>query len=325
MDGKWHQVMDYLSNFQIFTGFNDQSDEAFGELHHAKCPKNAPFGKATYTAAMQLSNKYQTFFMHPHYATFAPERIRMMHFSLATTMVHEMAHACWALRVFEENARRRRMPSIVEPLYDTHQNQAELGAAWEIFAFGGFPCHDYSGGPKKVQHAYTLSRRLVIITQDDAFSVDDTSSPRGRPLQNWEIAAFFSAEHWDLFFRIWNGDLQTTYQEVGGENILTTMNLVIFLKENQRPSGEYPAADEVIPSVIDRVTMWEDDIDTSVLDYHNTPRETPLVSLEESTTQQPADYEAQWRALGASDSYQNFRARQERRGRLGPPLYTSSA
>lgn len=65
--------------------------------------------------------------------------IQRVHFLLAVTIVHELAHAVWLLLFGIEDPKN-------EPFYDEADEEIELGRSWERFMFGALPFTDPIAG-----------------------------------------------------------------------------------------------------------------------------------------------------------------------------------
>jgi hypothetical protein len=87
---------------------------------------------------IHLSHRFSSFFSHPKYDQI-PEKTRdNVLFALVTTILHEMAHIFWTVRVQVELACEMRDPMETrdEPYWEVSDPRAEIGEAWERWFWG---------------------------------------------------------------------------------------------------------------------------------------------------------------------------------------------
>ncbi|KIY01330.1 uncharacterized protein Z520_02882 [Fonsecaea multimorphosa CBS 102226] len=234
-------MMDNLTNMQFFTGYHDNNHDrhadTYASTHFGTHPKNCT--PRMTTTAVQLNNKFTTFFTHVHYYSFADEVKNVMTVSLAITLMHELVHVWYTLRRMEV-ARFGHLELCKlmqkEPYFFGNEKWNELGLSWEHFAFRGMPQLNTSG---KGGYARAKSLRLTPLLngtdKNDEVIVDSEI-----------VRALLDQECWELYERLLIGDLAAGYMSIRGMGILERMNMVVALREFYNETGRLPLSAELL-------------------------------------------------------------------------------
>ena len=134
------------SSLRFFMGQDEKSG-----CHHGRASGRLGFsGSSTfYRLDVAIRPAYLLFFSNPEYDSVDEETKNTVLFSLAATILHEMAHSFWQVRrawtriKIIEDGTYLTMHSPCkpqpEPLTEMGVPHRELGRSWESFFFGGFP------------------------------------------------------------------------------------------------------------------------------------------------------------------------------------------
>lgn len=253
--GKFPDLHESLYNVQFCMGSDGGSDLVYGNTHHGRFPHfEVSQGNSRVTCVVQLSPRFRSFFMDPDYETFDLELKQRILFTLAVTIVHELAHVWYRLRGFEfyrQGKIELHAENTVSPFYTQSQATAELGEAWEMETF------KYSLQLDEDQ-PFARSQNLVC----------DTFAKYYRPMAHPTyivapavVAAFFEPECWTIRRRILpGGDLHRELGDVAGRYLQEVMETVACIRKFEQQHGRLPLAEEISkpdPVVMDHVSHPE--------------------------------------------------------------------
>jgi hypothetical protein len=303
----WHrEILENISNFQIFTGWHQDHERVeikhnHATLHYGQHPQNAH--EKIRTCALQLNNEFTAFFNHPSYEQWPTEKIQRTHFILATTITHEIVHLCYRFRWHTGLGTDMASPEN-EPRYYKTDPTAELGLAWERWAFGGTPDLKYENGYKP----YTEGKALGILGLEQVPCWSGCQAQailKVKALDPSDIAAFFDEQCWK-YFRVLRSGKHPLYSEAIGNNFLETMKSAVHMKEFRISHGELP-----YPNQIRKVELREDHWDNQGTDQavnqlaprHDREASTSTSTTTAAATRAPADFSNAWRVLGSGPRY----------------------
>lgn len=219
------EVLGNISNFQIFTGWHKDEHDGHATLHYGQHPETGTntsrdaFDKIR-TCALQLNHQFYKFFTHPSYDEWSTETIQRTLFILATTITHEIVHLCYRFRWHRELGTEMAAPQE-EPLYKKSDPAAELGLAWERWAFGGTPDLRYDNGYKP----YTGGKAIGILDLNQVSCWSGCQAQailKVKALDASDIAPFFDPMCWRLWIILRSGRYPE-YSEVVGKTFVDTM------------------------------------------------------------------------------------------------------
>lgn len=306
----WHrEILENISNFQIFTGSHEDHNRVeikhnHATLHYGQHPQNAH--ENIRTCALQLNNEFTTFFSHPSYEQWPTEMIQRTQFILAATITHEIVHLCYRFRWHTGLGTDMASPED-EPHYYKTDPTAELGLAWERWAFGGTPDLKYENGYKP----YTEGKALGIL---DLKQVPCWSGCQARAilkvkaLDPSDIAPLFDVQCWKYFTALRSGKYPA-YNVVMGDNFVETMKAAHQMKQFRVSHGVLP-----LPNQFQKVQLREDHWDNRGTDQavnQSAPRHdrgSPTSTSTTTTTtaappRAPANFSDEWHALGRDQRY----------------------
>ena len=243
-----------LSNIQFFFGHsNDNYDVAFGITMSQVYPKTQTPNMAT--VAIQLHNKFVTFFAHRHYDAL-PQAVKdRILVTLGITLVHELVHAWYAYKRFEI-ARKGgdELSSELcwnmswnEPFFYNYERRHELGFSWEHFALGGRI--DLYCGDEDLD----ITTRPMAAAESVALVGVEENSDLTKPLRIHPglLRALLSRKCWDGY-EVWFGGMGAAarlpslgYLSVVGNNILHQVKAAIVIQTFWKTRGRLPQANEL--------------------------------------------------------------------------------
>jgi hypothetical protein len=139
---EWKEFDKLLSNLP------DQIRIVFSPFRRESNP-NTPKGKrdphglaqrvSLHRQIIFLSSNYYHYFCHPDFETFEQKQVEIVLMTLAVTIVHELCHCFWFIRMSKETREGtyHRFDTWKEPYWRVEDPEREVGRAWEDWFFGG--------------------------------------------------------------------------------------------------------------------------------------------------------------------------------------------
>jgi len=324
------EILGNISNFQVFTGEHKDEVDGHATLHYGQHPESGTntspdaYDKVR-TCALQLNSQFYKFFTHPSYNKWSTETIQRTLFILATTITHEIAHLCYRFKWHKELGTEKAAPQE-EPLYEKTDPSAELGFAWERWAFGGTPDLRYDDGYKP----YTGGKAIGILDlqQVPCWSGCQAQTVlKVKAMDASDIAPFFDPICQKLWTILRSG-INPVYNKVVGKTFVDTMKTAQQMLRFQATHGILPEVSQIQmvglreelwdnrprrPSTVSTVSAFSAASSSSSAKSDSaTP--TPARTLPATTPGPVPDFSVRWLAIGdESKANQGRRARGTRR------------
>lgn len=218
-----------ISNFQIFLGYHKGTDKAYA-LHTNVNAETRASEQMKRTWVMQLNSKFLEFYTDPTYDAFSKEIVERTHFVLAVTLAHEFVHTCHSMK-FQKHQQ--------EPFYYKSDPDAELGRAWERWAFAGFPALD-------AEIDFVNSTGLGVFNVEDIWhSGDRPPALRATVLNDLEVADFFDSDCWEILSDLTH-KRTNLYDGLLSNNFIENMKIARQIKDWQDKYGKWWPSPSII-------------------------------------------------------------------------------
>ena len=290
IDAYWDEMENFPALLEVFTGFNAGFDAC------GSWGLSAPTRDPRHALCVQLNSRFALFFKHPFYDQLETALKQRVLLSLAVTLVHEHAHLVFKRRVWDEYWLKydaaphdQRGNLIPDPIYDAADPKAELGFAWERYAFGGLVHQDHS----HQDHSFHLINKISVLDWD--MLVNEARLVE-IPCEAGLVAAYFDKDCWDQVDAVaGRHNLTHVFPTPAARHIHSIMSGVYY-REHSWDEDESEAATAHAGSSDGTLTDGEEETGKP-LDAHQ-----PVVAAEqadESEAWAPRMYENAWLALGS--------------------------
>ena len=151
-----------------------------------------------------LNHKFLDFFSDPDFDSFPKPLVDRISLSLLVTLLHELAHAIWQLRVQKnsDEAKKGSVSSVAkirmgEPCFSDPQPEMELGRSLEHAIFGYILEAD---SPQGFRCAYTETDKTIAATwRDIKFRKTWEAAANFRIIDETVVATLLEPAHWPEF------------------------------------------------------------------------------------------------------------------------------
>ncbi|KAK5059715.1 hypothetical protein LTR84_009598 [Exophiala bonariae] len=228
-----NDVINRISNFQIYLGHKDDWDRAYAV--HSAAHVTLRSGNPMRTWTIQVNGRFLDFFTHPSYSILPKATIERTQFILAVTLVHELVHACHSMKFQEHQP---------EPFYYRTDPAAELGRAWERWAFAGFPYESQDW-----ELASSTTEIHVYNVEDDWCNPTSPDRKRATVLTALEIADFFDSDCWSILRDLTLKKTNQVYDGILKNNFIDDMKVARQIKDWQEKHGKWWPNPKVIQPI----------------------------------------------------------------------------
>ena len=226
------------------------------------------------TSVMQLHSNWMKFFSRPDYDGIPNDVKNRLHVLLAITLVHELVHVWYDYRKLEY-ARQGKISRWIalskasqdggaggahgsEPYFFGDEEHAELGHAWERYAFDG---QDSLGDWRRGSCFSQSSLSMLIPYEREGGAKEPVAARVIDPCLVW---AFLSKECWDLYDKVEADSNQ--YEHVETLELFDKMEKVVALRMFTEGVGRVPSPAELGQQLVDNNLIVRRDLEDILLE-----------------------------------------------------------